>query len=329
MIDIYGMGALNLDFIYEVSRLRDVSVPGLRLEQGGEVVGGDAHLAPLRAALERAGTLKKVSPGGSASNSCHVLSLMGYRAGLVGVLGRDAWGDRYLDAVKGADTEGVLRKGRTGLAYIINGEERDRSIVVFADPGSELLEGEVDEERLASSRWIHMTSFVSPRCLETQMRVKHALRGRVAFSVDPGEIYAAMGRKVEPLLAGIEVLFASQKEMEALFGCGLDEAVRKALGLAKCIVLKRGRQGAALFMEGFSCAARADSVDGVDNTGAGDVLNGVFLGLYLRGVEPALALQVATRAASSSIKGYGRDAYPDGRTIEGLYEDMLVHQRKG
>ena len=125
------------------------------------------------------------------------------------------------------------------------------------------------------------------------------------------------------------MLFTSQKEIEALFGCGLDEAMREALGLAKCIVLKQGRQGASLFMEGFSCTAAAASVDGVDNTGAGDVLNGVFLGLYLRGVEPALALRVATRAASSSVKGYGRDAYPDGRTIEGIYEDMLVHQRKG
>jgi ribokinase len=329
VIDVYGIGALNLDFIYEVAHLRDVDAPGLTLAHGGEVALSDGQRAAFRRAVERVGVLRKVSPGGSASNTCHALFLMGYRVGLAGAVGRDSPGDTYLEQVKGVDTGSVVRKGRTGLAYIINSEERDRSIVVFPGSGADLSDADLDRGKLAAARWIHMTSFVSRSGLEAQMKLKHDLRGKVSFSVDPGEIYAAMGSDVFPLIKGMDVLFTSKREIEMLFGCDQDQAVRQALAFAKVIVLKQGREGASLFIKGFSCHVGTEAVAAVDNTGAGDVLNGVFLGLHLRGIDRVLALRVAVAAATSSVRAYGRDAYPDRQRIEVLYEDMLVHHGKG
>ncbi len=138
-----------------------------------------------------------------------------------------------------------------------------------------------------------------------------------------------MGSAIFPLIEGADILFATEKEIELLFGRDLDRAIGQALDLAKIVVLKQGKAGASLLMKGFSCRVATEAVDAVDNTGAGDVLNGVFLGLHLRGVGPALALRVATAAATSSVKGYGRDAYPDRQRIEALYEDMLVHHGQG
>jgi len=51
------------------------------------------------------------------------------------------------------------------------------------------------------------------------------------------------------------------------------------------------------------------------------VLNGVFLGLYMKGLNLSSALHVATRAASLSTTGYGRDTYPTRRDIEFMYQD--------
>jgi ribokinase len=328
VIDVYGIGALNLDFIYEVAHLRDVDVPGLKLAAGGEVAGSDAELPAFRHALDRVGVLRKASPGGSASNTCYALFLMGYHVGLAGVVGHDSPGDAYLAQVGGIDTGGVVRKGRTGLAYIMISRERDRSIVVFPGSSADLLEEDLDRDKLAAARWIHMTSLVSPRGFETQMKLKQELLGKVSFSIDPGEIYAARGSEIFPLLAGADVLFISKREIEMLFGCGWDQAIGQALAFAKTIVLKQGKEGASLFTEGFSCHAGTGAVDAVDNTGAGDVLNGVFLGLRLRGIDQALSLRVAVAAATSSVKAYGRDAYPDRQHLEVLYEDMLVHHGK-
>ncbi len=329
MIDVYGIGALNLDFIYEVGHLRDVEAPGLTLAQGGEVALSDAHLPAFRRAVERVGVLRKISPGGSASNTCHALFLMGYHVGLAGAVGRDREGDTYLERVQGVNTGSVARKGRTGLAYIINSEERDRSIVVFPGSASDLTDADLDRGKLSAARWIHMTSLASGGGLEAQMTLKHDLQGKVSFSVDPGEIYAARGSDIFPLIEGVDVLFTSKREIEMLFGCDQDEAIGRALAFAKIIVLKQGKEGASLYTKGFSCHAGTEAVAAVDNTGAGDVLNGVFLGLLLRGIDQALALRVAAAAATSSVKAYGRDAYPDRQQIEVLYEDMLVHYGKG
>jgi sugar/nucleoside kinase (ribokinase family) len=328
VIDVYGIGALNLDFIYEVAHLRDVDVPGLGLVHGGEVAGSEAQFSAFRRAVERAGVLRKVSPGGSASNTCHALFLMGYYVGLAGVVGRDSPGDTYLEQVEGVDTGSVVRKGTTGLAYIMISEERDRSIVVFPGSAADLSGEDLDLEKLAAARWIHMTSLVSSRGFETQVKMKHALQGKVSFSIDPGEIYASKGSEIFPLIKGTDVLFTSKREIEMLFGCGRDRAIGEALAFAKTVVLKQGREGASLFRKGFSCHVKAEAVEAVDNTGAGDVLNGVFLGLHMRGIDLALALRVAVAAATSSVKAYGRDAYPDRRRIEVLYEDMLVHDGK-
>ena len=68
----------------------------------------------------------------------------------------------YLEQVKGMDTGCVVVKGTTGAAYIINSEERDRSIVLFPGSANELSHKDLDRERLAGARWMHMTSLRLP-----------------------------------------------------------------------------------------------------------------------------------------------------------------------
>jgi ribokinase len=164
-----------------------------------------------------------------------------------------------------------------------------------------------------------MSSFVTEESIEVQRKIKSLLPGRASFSIDPGEIYARMGEAVHPLIDGAEVLFTSEKEIGLLFGGGFKAAVQRALKLAKIVIVKRGSKGASLYLNGASFDAAIEQVNVVDNTGAGDVLNGVFLGLYMKGIEPAVALSVATRAASMSTTGYGRDAYPHRREVEAIY----------
>lgn len=329
MADIIGVGALNLDLIYEVATLDQVRVPGLPLEEGGELVGNDAQRKLLKEALEHYGVLRAVSAGGSASNSCHVLSLMGFSTGLVGVLGEDEEAQRYLAGLGAVDTCGVVRRGRTGCAYIINAEQGDRSIVVFPGSASDIAPSDLAMDALAGAAWVHMSSYTSDSGVETQRALKGLLAGRARFSIDPGEIYARKGAVALPLIEGSEVLFITERELAMLFGFGWDDAADHVLGHAKMVVVKKGREGATLLTPGGSIDMPAEAVGPVDTTGAGDVLDGVFIGLCLRGAAPEAALRTAVRAAGRSIGGYGRQAYPGKRDIEVLYEAVLVHDGKG
>ncbi|MDD5245302.1 MAG: carbohydrate kinase family protein, partial [Syntrophorhabdaceae bacterium] len=145
------------------------------------------------------------------------------------------------------------------------------------------------------------------------------------FSIDPGEIYAAMGKKIHPLIDGAEILFTTEKEIRMLFGDDMDQAVQKALEMVSIVVIKKGKDGASLCTKDINVNSQGEKVHVVDNTGAGDVLDGVFLGLYMQGEDPVRALEVAVKAASISATRFGRDAYPDAKTIE----EFLAAKEKG
>ncbi|MBP6941187.1 MAG: carbohydrate kinase family protein [Syntrophorhabdaceae bacterium] len=315
-MDVIGIGALNLDFIYEVQDMGCLKTAGVDAEAGKEIVGGDDMLEGLHDKLNRFGTLKKVSPGGSASNTCHVLSRMGFDVGLVGVLGEDREGDFYLKQLPYADKGTIVRRGRSGMAYIVNTPKRDRSIIVAPNSNSDLTPQDVVKLHLLGSRWVHMTSYVKSQAMEAQLYIKKQITGKVRFSIDPGEIYAAMGEKVYPLIDGAEILFTTEKEVLMLFGDDMNKAIEKALAMVNIIVVKRGKKGASLYTRNTAVDSPAGKVHVVDNTGAGDVLNGVFLGLHMQGKDPACALGAAVKAASMSATGFGRDAYPDAKTVE-------------
>ncbi|HOE16018.1 MAG TPA: carbohydrate kinase family protein [Syntrophorhabdaceae bacterium] len=317
-MDVIGIGALNLDFIYEVQDMGCLKTAGADAEAGKEIVGGDDMLEGLRDKLNRFGTLKKVAPGGSASNTCHVLSRMGFDVGLIGVLGEDREGDFYLKQLPYADKGTIVRRGRSGMAYIVNTPKRDRSIIVIPNSNSDLTVQDVGKSDLSGSRWVHMTSYVKDQAMEAQLYIKKQISGKVPFSIDPGEIYAAMGEKIYPLIDGAEILFTTEKELVMLFGDDIDQARQKALGMVNIVVMKKGKKGASLFTNDNGIDSQAGKVRVVDNTGAGDVLNGVFLGLYMQGKEPAAALGAAVKAASISTTGFGRDAYPDAKMVEKL-----------
>jgi len=310
MIDVIGIGALNLDFIYEVEDIAYVKVPGLEIEEGKEIVAQEEHLSALKDKFNRFGILRKVSPGGSASNTCHMLALMGNRVGMIGILGDDREGDFYLKQLLHENVQGIIRKGKTGLAYIINAASKDRSIVVFPNSNSDVDEKVWNMGLLAHTKWVHMSSFVSDKALAMQIDMKNFLVDTTRVSIDPGEIYAKMGEKAHPLLEGIEILFTSERELTMLFGIDMEEALRKALSMAKIVVVKRGKQGASVFTKEESHHTKARKVEVVDNTGAGDVFNGVFIGCYMNNMKLSQIIHTATAAASMSTQGFGRDGYP-------------------
>jgi ribokinase len=314
--EVLGIGALNLDFIYDVDDIGFLKSADLPLVEGGEIVCEEENLPVLREKLSRFGTLRKISPGGSAANTCSALHRMGFPVALTGVLGYDKEGDFFLKYLQGEDVSSVVRRGRTGMAYIINDTRKDRSIVVFPNSNSNITEGDYDTNLLSQARWIHMTSFVTPQALEVQKRIKDRHKKSARFSIDPGEIYGTMGDALLSLLEGAEVLFLSEKEMDMIFGPDRESAVKRALRLARAVVLNKGKDGATLFTGDSSFDSTVEQVRVMDNTGAGDVLSGVFLGLYIRGVDPGIAINVAAKAASVSTKGLGREAYPVGKEID-------------
>jgi sugar/nucleoside kinase (ribokinase family) len=108
-----------------------------------------------------------------------------------------------------------------------------------------------------------------------------------------------------------DLVFLNRQEYETLRENNLLHRLRN-----KEIILKRGSEG-AIYINKFvpegikgeeTINISAPHVDViVDKSGAGDVLAGVFLALFIRGATKETALREAVSAASASLEGRGAE----------------------
>lgn len=109
------------------------------------------------------------------------------------------------------------------------------------------------------------------------------------------------------LLPQCDAVFANQDEAAALFGPDKTEMeyLDGLASFARTAVLKMGRNGAMIRMNGRTVSVAADPVRVVDTTGAGDLWQAGFLYGYLRGKSPELCGRFAAAAAAKIVAVYG------------------------
>jgi sugar/nucleoside kinase (ribokinase family) len=108
----------------------------------------------------------------------------------------------------------------------------------------------------------------------------------------------AVGAGFDELTSGATIVFANDRESEALTGLGPEDAVRALGERYRAACVKLGARGAALVVDGDLYEHTPDPVEEADPTGAGDAFDGVLLGALARGFEPAEALRSACAAGA-------------------------------
>ena len=321
MNTIVGFGALNLDLIFEVDDLRAISSDGARWEPGKEFFGSDQEFQSLLDRLNRFGTLKSKSGGGSAANTTVALARMGFSTRFIGKVGEDEEGDFLLENLRPVQTSSIRRGQRSGICLVVLDRHQDRFLFVKGNANSTLTIDEVNLRGLRDISWIHLTSFIGEPPFEAQKALVNHLEASVKISIDPGEIYAKKGLdKIQPLIKRCHILFLTEREIRLLTNLDLSAGARALMEIGPSIVVcKKGRQGSHIFTGGEDFEVPAIEVEVVDNTGAGDVYNAGFLaGLFL-GKSLEESAHFATKVAAKSVTGYGRDCYPTEEDLKNFF----------
>lgn len=318
---IVGFGALNLDLIFEVEDFKSISSKRGRLEPGKEAFGSNEDFQHLFDQLNRFGTLKSKSGGGSAANTIIALARMGFQTKFIGKVGEDEEGDFLLENLRPVQTNWIRRGQRSGVCLVILDRHQDRFLFVRGNANNSLGIDEIDLNALIDISWVHLTSFTEEPPFEAQKFLLSHLGKAVKVSLDPGEIYAKKGlEKILPLIKRSHILFVTEREVRLLTGQDFSPGARRLMEVGPSVlVCKKGKQGSHVFTQQGDFEVPAPQVEVVDNTGAGDVYNagflaGVFLGKSLE--ESAL---FATKIAAKSVTGYGRDRYPRKEDLENFF----------
>jgi ribokinase len=320
MLDVIGIGALNLDLLYEVDDLAALCKEGWPLHAGREQSLSPAEFRHLLQGLEHQGTLRFRSGGGSAANTIVALAMMGFPTGFVGRVGADEEGAFIMSEMKGVDLAQVKKGGTTGICLVVLDKRRDRALVVQPNANDDLVFEDLKIPYLAETRYLHLSAFVGEGPFAAQRRLMEVLPAKVRVSLDPGELYAQRGRTaILPLIKRSSIIFATDHEICIVMGTADYKAGCKEIASLgpEIVVCKRGEQGAYLFSRQGEAEFRPEgAIEVVDNTGAGDVYDAGFLaGLLLK--RPLTAcLALAHALAAKSLGSYGRQRYPDAADLK-------------
>jgi ribokinase len=320
MLDVIGIGALNLDLLYEVPDLAAVRKEGWPLHAGREQSLSPVEFRQLLQELEHQGTLRFRSGGGSAANTIVALARMGLQTGFAGRVGADEEGAFILSEMKGVDLAQVKAAEASGICLVVLDSCRDRALVVQPNANDGLAFEDLNIPYLSHARYLHLSAFVGDGPFAAQQRLMEVLPARVKVSLDPGELYAKRGKEaILPLIERSSILFAAEHEICFLMGTGDYKAGCKEIASLgpEIVVCKRGEQGAYLFSpEGEAEFRPQGETEVVDNTGAGDVYNAGFLAGQLLKRPLAACLALAHALAAKSLGGYGRQRYPDAADLQ-------------
>lgn len=113
-----------------------------------------------------------------------------------------------------------------------------------------------------------------------------------------------------------DLIFMNEAEYHGLYR---ENEIPKA-----ATILKHGPRGADYIADGMTHVASAiPAVHVVDDTGAGEILAGVYLALHAHGLAEDQALGYAVRAASSSVTEFGVDGPHLTRELIAIRDELL------
>ena len=257
-----------------------------------------------------------VELGGSANIFASQMAKLGSRAGVLGWVGRDLFGDFVLGELKrcGVDVSHVGRHAtlKTGIGFALS-EPDDRAILAYMGTIDATLPEHLNQELLRSCRHWHIaTYFLLGNLRDAWLPwLRRAKELGVTTSLDTNWDPFTRWTGVLELLPYVDVFIPN--EAEALAISGSDDVACAAGILAEAgplVVVKRGAKGAFARQgnrEWELDAARSEVkvASVVDSTGAGDNFDAGFIHGWLNGlkIEDCLSLGHRCGARSLSVAG--------------------------
>ncbi|MEA1894637.1 MAG: carbohydrate kinase family protein [Euryarchaeota archaeon] len=289
VVEVVGIGALNIDKLYLVERIG----------AAGEEIG-------VYSVSEQ--------PGGSAANTIAALARLGIKTGFIGRIGDDADG-AYLrsEVVKeGVDTQGIeVARGRTGSAIVLVDPGGERSMYVHPGVNDALSVTSENISYVKNAKYLHLSSFVSETVIDVQREILDRSRAEISFA--PGMLYVRRGLDaLRGIISNARVVFLNRDEVEMLTGSGYRKG---AGGLneigAEIVVVTLGGDGCYIRTPDTEVSIPGLAARVVDTTGAGDAFCAGFLYGLLADESLGMCGRLGNFVASKCIEVVGaREGLP-------------------
>ncbi len=283
-----------------------------------------AERVPRRGETLSGGEFKMV-PGGKGANQAVACARLGAETHFVGRIGADAFGETLR---QGYEREGLRIEhlvtdpdAPTGIAMIIVDADGDNSIVVAPGANKRCLPADLEPLEAVLDE-VH--------CLVLQLEIPlDTVRAALRMGRERGVttiLDAGPPRALPPeVVALVDVISPNETEAEALLGRSIADVASAEAGARRLLqmgaaaaVMKLGAWGAVVATPDEVSHIRAQRVEAVDTTAAGDAFTAAMAVALAEGQSLREAVEIAVCAGALAVTVFG--AQPSLPTREKLAE---------
>jgi sugar/nucleoside kinase (ribokinase family) len=316
--DVLGIGNALVDVL---SHETDEFVAAMGLNRGAMTLVDETRAHELYDAM---GPGVEIS-GGSAANTMVGLASFGARAAYLGKVRDDQLGEVFAHDIRSTGVHFVCRRAEdgpsTGRCLIVVTDDAQRTMNTYLGASAYLGPDDVDPDVVAAARVVYLEGYLwdRPEAKEAYRKaagIAHEAGHEVSLTLS--DSFCVDRHRAEWLglvEQEVDVLFANEAEICALYQCDFDAAMQHVRRHCKVAALTRSEHGSVIVSGDEVHVVPARRVTRlVDTTGAGDLYAAGFLFGYTTGRDLATCARLGSLAAAEVISHLG--ARPEARLSE-------------
>lgn len=254
---------------------------------------------------------REMSSGGSVANTIRGIADLGGKAGYIGKVGVDEFGDFYKKYMndKGIETFVERGKDRTGCCTVIITEDSERTFATFLGAAIELDSPGLKEEFFEGYSYFQIEGYLVQNKAMMDRAIELAKKAGVKCSIDLASYNMVDENRdyyIERIKESIDIVFANEEEAASLTGkTDPAEALEVIAEMTEIAVVKIGSEGSLIAVGDDRYKIAPYKAEAVDTTGAGDYYAAGFLYGLGAGYSYEQAGMIGSKYSSEIVKIIG------------------------
>lgn len=306
MKKILGIGNALVDILLNIDNDDILRQNGL--DKGGMVMIDADRKKEIHNRIK--GMEQSCATGGSTSNTIHGLARLGAPAGYIGKIGRDEMGDFFRREMARFHVTPHLIESDvdTGIATTFISQDAERTFATYLGAAAMMTPDELDPKVFDQYDCIHVEGYLifNHDLILKVCQIAKEKGLKISMDMASYNIIEANYDFVKMLLTDyVDIIFANEEEAKAFTGKEGREALEVLSEYCPVAIVKVGKEGSFIKMNGEVTQVGVIPVKAVDSTGAGDIYASGFLYGLMNDYTPEKAGELAAYLAGRVIEHIG------------------------
>jgi fructokinase len=257
--------------------------------------------------------IEKTVSGGSVANSIVGLSQLGTKAGFIGKISDDEFGNNYEEGLKKENVEYFYSKKKeelpTGTCLILVTPDSERTMCTFLGTAGKINEDDISLDAINKSDMVFLEGYLwdegdpkkaFDKAINNSKKTAMTLSDQ--FCVDRHKAYF-----LDLVKNKLDICFANEGEMMSLIDAkDFSEVINFSKEIKKHIIITRGEKGAVSIKDNKTIEVESKkNLNILDLTGAGDLFASGYLHGYINNLSQVECLEKGTEMSAKIIQQIG------------------------